>query len=188
MWKSVLFFVPIAYGFVQIPKGYRNTCLVMDKKHYFYEKPMHFLSDHDFVFYYGDRDCWWGDINACETRSLYHKLLPTYHSFYRMDYDLYTLALKTFETRKAAKAYVRRLSFWHVRMSSIVFDKMRNVLVYNRWKDTTFEELWDKYEKQVRQQYPHLDVEKLHEETALTLIHKSCCTNQWVDTHFLETI
>lgn len=187
MWKRFIFFFHLAYGFVHIPNGCRDTCIVMDKERYFYEKPMHFLNDHDLVFYYGDRDYWWGDMGAHETRSLYHKLLPTYHLFYRTDYDPTTLALKAFETRRAVKAYVRRRSYFHVRLTSFVFDKIRNLWVYKRWGDATFEELWRKYEEQVRQQHPHLDTEKLHEKTAQTLIHKSCCTNPWFDTHFYKT-
>lgn len=185
MWKLV-FLLHLACGFVHVPhKGYRNTPVIMDKDRYCDERPLHFLSVHDLVFYYGDRARWWGDMGAHDTRSLYHKLLPTYHPFYIMEYDLETLAFKTFETRKAIKTYVRRRSYLHVRMMSILFDLVRNLFNRKKWKGATFEELWEKYQRQVCAQHPCLSLRDIHERTALTLIHKSCCTNQWFDTHFL---
>jgi len=189
LWKLVLVFdfVVCANGFLNFPveqhKIRNQLSQVLDKDCSYCEKPLHFLSVNDLVFYYGDRENWWGDQGAHKTRHLYHQLLPTYHSYYIVDYNMETLAIKSYETRKAIKQYVRRRSYLHIRIFSIFIETMCNLWKYKRLRPigATYEELWKKYEKKILETQPHLGTEELNHRVALTIIHKSCCTNKYID-------
>jgi len=180
--------VMCANGFIQLPleqKKFRNQLSqVLDKDRSYCEKPLHFLSVKDLVFYYGDRENWWGDHGARKTRHLYHQLLPIYHSYYIVDYNTETLAIKSYETRNAIKQYVRRRSYLYVRFLSVLIDTMRNMWRYKRWSGATYEELWKKYEEKILESQPNLSPEELNYRVALTIIHKSCCTNKYIDCLF----
>lgn len=172
---------------VVFPPDYKKThndhLVVLDKDQFYYEKPLHFLSVPDLVFYYGDRKNWWGDADAHTTRTLYHDLLPIYCPYYTSVYKIDDLAFKAYQTRKAVKQYARRRSYLHVRVFSILLDVVRNLLKYKKWRPVgaTYKELWRKYEKQVQKQNPHLQPELLETKVASMIVCKSCHTNQWVD-------
>jgi hypothetical protein len=158
----------------------------LDRDLGFKETPRLFRSVQDLVFYYGDREDWWGDMGFHQTRVIYHRLLSS-TGLDTPDEDLDTFAFLAYQTRQSIKSYVRRRSYLHVRWASMLFDSVRNLLVYKRWKrKTTFEELWDKYEQRVRKTNPHLDPLGVQEQTARTLIQGSFRTNPWVDAHFLS--
>lgn len=184
MWK-LFFLLPLVCGFVSVSvlRGGRDLRVVLDKNRFYDEKNIALLSVQDLVFYYGDREGWWGDMGFHKTRSVYHKLLLTGHDISEDDLD--TLAFQAFQTRQAIKTYVRRRSYLHVRWASMLFDYTRNLFVYKRWKKKlTFEEIWRKYEDQVREEFPYLDPAELQEKTARTLINRSYYTNSWIDSRF----
>lgn len=174
------------YGFISSPPpkyplhySCRHLSQALDKDRSYSEKPFHFLSLDDLVFYYGDRANWWGDLDAHQTRTLYHQLLPTYYPKYLTDYSIGTLAVKAFQTRKAVKQYARRRSYCHVRFFSTLVDVLHNLWEYRRWSPlgATYEELWQKYKNQLEEQ----DVEASDHQIASTIVLKSCQTNEWID-------
>jgi len=176
----------VVYGFMSGPGRqylYRSLSQTLDKDRRYYEKPFHFLSLDDLIFFYGDRQRWWGDFNAHETRTLYHKLLPVYYLFYMNCYDLKTLSVKTFQTRKAIKEYARRRSHLPVRFFSTVVDTTRNLWHHKRWSPlgATYEELWTKYKQQLQKQHPELSSQELDHQIATIILLKSCRTNPWID-------
>lgn len=114
-----------------------------------YENVRHFMSVEDLVFYYGDRPL----LNAKETRTLYHALLPTYYPSYLHDHDPADLARMAVAARSAARAYARRRSYFYVRWASVMFDAARK--------------LFSKQKKDYK--------------TALDVLAASCRTNPRVD-------
>lgn len=183
--RQFFFLFHVVYGFMTLSRpSFRDSLFILDKHRCcFDERPFHFLSLNELVFYYGDREVWWGDLNTHHTRYLYHQLLPVYHPFYVSKVPPETLALMAYQTRKAVKRYVRHRSRFHVRWMSILTDLIRHLLQKKKWRPSglTFSELWDKYEKQLRSTHPHLSSEELHRQTALLILQKSCHTNPWID-------
>jgi hypothetical protein len=98
-------------------------------------------------------------------------------------YDVETLALKTFHTRKAVKEYARMRSHLPVRFFSTVVDTTRNLWHHRRWSPlgSTYEELWTKYKRQLQETHPELSPQELDRQTATTIVVKSCRTNPWID-------
>lgn len=183
LWKFFLLF-HVVYGFISVPTNKhpihscRQLSQALDKDRCYCEKPFHFLSLDDLVFYYGDRNSWWGDLNAKQTRTLYHQLLPIYYPYYLTDYSIQTLSIKAFQTRKAVKQYARRHAYFHVRCLSILIDIFHNLWEYRRWGSATYDELWQKYKYQFQEQN-HLEASD--DQIASTIVMKSCCTNEWID-------
>lgn len=161
----------------------RNTVVILDKDRRWIENPLHFLNVQDFVFYYGDRDDWWGDWNAKETRLIYHKLLPIYHPLYFSCCEMETLAFHAFQTRREAKKYARRRSRFYIRWFSICIDGVRSLWRYKRWNSLgiNFQQLWNKYKQQIQQQDPSLEQEELDNKIYRLILYKSCQTNHWID-------
>lgn len=177
-WKHI-FLLHVVYGFVSVPNHHRicrRLSQALDKDRCYCEKPFHFLSMEDLVFYYGDRPHWWGDLNAHQTRTLYHKLLPVYYPSYISQYPIQTLSLMAYKSRKAAKQYARRRSYLPIRWISTLIGTFNNLLEYKRWSPlgATYEELWQKYKIQL---HPHASDHQI----ATTIVLKSCHTNEWID-------
>lgn len=171
-------------GFVNPNKCfYDRKPTTLDQDRIVVEKPLHFLSVQEFVFYYGDRIGWWGDWDVKETRTNYHKLLPVYHPLYVSCCEIENLAYHAFQTRREAKKYARRRSRFYVRWMSVCMDGFRSLWRYKRWRPlgATFHELEKKYKKQIQEQDPSLGQEELYEKVFLRIIHKSCQTNPWID-------
>lgn len=183
VWK-LMFLFHVVYGFISVPTpkhpvySSRQLSQALDKDRCYCEKPFHFLSLDDYVFYYGDRTNWWGDLDAHQTRTLYHKLLPIYYPYYLTDYSIETLAVKAFQTRKAVKQYARRRSYFHIRFISMLVDLLHNLWEYRRWGSATYEELWQKYKIQLQEQH---QLEATDDQIASTIVLKSCRTNEWID-------
>lgn len=187
VWKF-MFLCPVVYGFLpplrkQSFSSWRSLNVALDKNRCYQETPLHFLSLEDLVFFYGDRQHWWGDFGHRDTRALYHQLLPVYYPSYVPHYDIQTLALKSFETRQCVKQYARRRSHFYVRLFSTVMDTSRNLWHYRRWRPigATYEELWQKYQKQLEEQHPSLLPPDVQKQVAAKIVYKSCCTNAWMD-------
>lgn len=149
----------------------RQSVVVLDKNRLYDERPLHFLSFSDLVFYYGDRTNWWGDLDASQTRKLYHELLPYYYPSYLNDNDPISLARKVFDARRSARSYARRRSYFYVRWMSILMDGIRNMVRHKKWK-TVFDDTWNKYEHYVKED---------EYQIALRILNGSCHTNPWAD-------
>lgn len=195
MWFSIgfcLFVVlPSIYAFYVLPTT--TSCracqtIIMDYDRVVVEKPLHFLSVQELVFYYGDRAHWWGDWNARETRLMYHKLLPVYHPLYWSCGEMESLAYHAFLSRREAKKYARRRSRFYIRWFSRGMDGFRGLWRHQRWRPmgATFHELWNKYEQQLQQQYPFLEQEELDHQVFMHILQKSCQTNPRIDSICLE--
>lgn len=182
VWKFIFLF-HVVYGFISVPNKHpihyscRQLSQALDKDRCYCEKPFHFFSLEDLVFYYGDRTNWWGDLDGRQTRFLYHQLLPVYYHHYINEYSIETLSYRTYQTRKAVKQYARRLSFAHIRFLSAVVDIIHNLWEYKRWGSATYDELWQKYKKQLQEQH----LEASDHQIASTIVSKSCSTNECID-------
>lgn len=171
----------VVHGFVCFHHhNQRKLSQILDRTRSDYEKPLHFLTADDLIFLYGEKENWWGDLGACETRCLYHKLLPTYYPTYTSSYDPHILAMKTYETRKAVKKYARLRARLYIRVFSIIFDGIRNIWKYKHWREASYEELWQKYEKQIKSSTT-INNEDIDFKVAMMIASKSCSTNEWVD-------
>ena len=148
----------------------RRSVVVLDEQRPHHERPLHFLSVSELVFQYGDRENWWGDLNAKETRNLYHRLLPFYYTAYLSDYHVVDLARMVFEARRSARTYARRRSCIHVRWMSMLMDGVRNMVRHRKWK-TKFDDVWNKHEH----------VWKDEQQIAMRVLNGSCHTNRWAD-------
>lgn len=157
----------ICFMFVSV--GRRQSAVVLDKERPYDERPLHFLSVSDLVFYYGDRAHWWGDLDAKNTRILYHKLLPLYYPNYLNNHDPVVLARMVFEARRSARSYARRRSYFYVRWMSVLMDGIRNMVRHKKWK-TVFHDTWKKYEQH-----------DSDHQIALRVLNRSCHTNPWAD-------
>lgn len=182
----LLHVVSVVNGFVSLPRFVvRESSLILDKHDSVHveQRPLHFLTLNELVFYYGDREVWWGDLDTHHTRCLYHQLLPVYHPLYVSKVPPETLALMAYQTRKAVKRYVRRRSRFHVRCLSVMTDLVRHLFKKRKWRPSglTFYELWDKYETQLRRAHPFLSSDELHRQTAFLIVQKSCHTHPWID-------
>lgn len=172
-----------AFYVVPMTSCHTSRTTMLDHDRVLVEKPLHFLSVQEFVFYYGDRDSWWGDCNAQETRIMYHKLLPVYHPVYWSCVEMEHLAYHAFHTRREAKKYARRRSRFYIRWLSVGLDGVRGLWRHKRWRPlgATFHELWKKYKQQFQQQYPFLEQEELDHQVFMHILYKSCQTNPWID-------
>lgn len=144
--------------------------LVLDINRYYYERPLHFLSFDDLIFHYGDRSSWFGDMDANETRTIYHKLLPSYYTLYSHDYDTQTLAYMAFNARQSAKQYARYIALFYLRWASKSSDGVRNLLSYQKL-EPSFHDIDAKYNSEYN-----------------LIIQKSCSTNKLVDRYSLTDV
>jgi hypothetical protein len=98
------------------------------------------------------------------------------------------VAFNSYQTRKAVKKYARRRSQVHVRFFSCFFDVLHNLWKYKRWMPTgpTYDDLWQKYEKQFREEDPEVHPDILTQKTATLIAYKSCRTNQRIDKFVFE--
>ena len=156
--------------FLFVPIVRRPSVVVLDMDRPYKEKPLHFLSVPELVFYYGDRENWWGDLSAKETRDLYHKLLPYYYPIYLNNNNHVDLAKMVFEARRSARSYARRRSLFYVRWMSVLMDGIRNIVRHRKWK-TVFDDVWKK-----NKHYWNDD-----DLIALRVLNGSCHTNRWAD-------
>jgi hypothetical protein len=147
----------------------------------------------------------WGDLNAEETRRLYHTLLPRsllgLHEMGLMKPE--ELAPLAYEARIAAKEYARSRCVWTGRLVTAAFDQYRNLRDRGRFSSQssmTWDEIWQKYEAQIVEEecaeaLLNADTprrRKTEDETTLTMriylriLERSCATNQAFDSLFLK--
>lgn len=142
-----------------------------------------------------NKNKWWGDLDNETARKLYHFLLPRVllrlvHETSGLSPD--ELAPLAFEARVAAKEYARERCNVPGRMFAMAFDGFRHLKKYGEWssKGMSFDQVWDKYEKQVQEELmssdPSLKAEDLTKQVCLKILERSCSTNPVVDKMFLK--
>lgn len=150
-----------------------------------------------------NRNRLWGDLDNETARRLYHTLLPrTLLGLYRQGgLTPDELAPLAFEARRAAKQYARERSHVPGRVFATAYDGFRHLKTYGNWssKGLSWEELWSKYEEQVRQEMvlefldEHDDDDDDHEivdlerKVCLKILERSCITNAQIDKLVLKT-
>lgn len=149
-----------------------------------YERPLHFLSVDELVFYYGG--C--ADLGFYDARRLYHKLLPYYAEEYIGSCSLKELSWKTFHARKSAKKYVRLRSRWIVKIVAYLFDFLRQQ--QKKHHPNTYETLYQKYKNELEwnnNNENNIDIDiDIGDEVCRVIITKSSTTNPFVDFLFFH--
>jgi len=150
------------------------------------------------VMFGTNRNKLWGDLDNDTARRLYHTLLPrTLIGLYQQGLTPDELAPLAFEARRAAKQYARERCHVPGRVMATAFDGFRHLKTYGNWssKGLSWEELWVKYEDQVKQEMvlELLDDDEEEEEcdisnlVCLKILERSCITNQQIDKLVLKT-
>lgn len=136
---------------------------------------------------YGPRRKWWGDLSAQQTRQFYHELLPVTLQFEAGDsYEVLSLeerARLASTARHAARLYARERCTLVGRLSAHLYDGLRHFKQHGTWRSTgmNYEELWAKYEQQVRAAMPDACETAIREAVCKRILEKSCVTNQMFD-------
>ncbi|CAM9562195.1 unnamed protein product [Choristocarpus tenellus] len=145
---------------------------------------------------FGARRSFWGDLNAHETRRFYHELLPVALQMeecmvgedFGEDSGMTAEALLerarlASMARHAARLYARYRCALPSRLAAQLYDGLRHLKNYGTFRASgmTWDELWAKYEAQVRAESPDLEGDALTESVCLRIIKKSCCTSQTFD-------
>jgi len=141
-----------------------------------------------------NRNQLWGDLDPATTRRLYHTLLPRalmglYDMGLMRPHELAPLA---YEARNAAKKYARERCAVPGRVLSMAYDGFRSLRDYGRWNHDglSWEQVWDKYEQQVIDEFDFEDHEddELTKQICLRILERSCQTNAAVDRLFLKNV
>lgn len=141
-----------------------------------------------------NRNQLWGDLDPETTRRLYHTLLPRalmglYDMGLMRPHELAPLA---YEARNAAKKYARERCIVPGRVFSMAYDGFRSLRDYGRWNSDglSWEQVWDKYEQQVIDEFDFEDHEddELTKQICLRILERSCQTNAAVDKMFLKNV
>jgi len=134
---------------------------------------------------YGERQHWYGDLNARATRELYHRLIPTQLLNDDSDLPLAQRARRAVAARRAARLYARERTILPVALGSQLVDGVRVLANQGRFQPDGLSEdqIWSKYASQ--------HGVSLHEEGCLpdcldesllqTVLRKSCSCNRFVD-------
>jgi hypothetical protein len=135
---------------------------------------------------YGPRRKWWGDLSAQQTRAFYHELLPVSLQFETGEFHSLTLeerARLASMARHAARLYARERCALPSRVTAALYDGFRHLKKYGTWSSTgqSWDEIWAKYEMQVRAAAPTADERAVREAVCKRILEKSCCTNQMFD-------
>lgn len=139
----------------------------------------------------------WGDLDNETARRLYHTLLPReLIRLYRQGLQPDELAPLAFEARKAAKEYARERCHVPGRILAIAYDGFRHLKTYGSWSSNgmTWEEIWLKYEQQVKDEISEIWEEThgtssptalatadLSTKVCLKILERSCITNDQID-------
>jgi len=143
-----------------------------------------------------NRNKLWGDFDNETSRRLYHTLLPrALIGLYRQGLQPDELAPLAFEARKAAKEYARERCNVPGRLLAMAYDGFRHLKTYGSWSSNglTWEEIWSKYEVQVRDEIIELWGDgqgpspsaianaDLSSKVCLKILERSCITNEQID-------
>ena len=162
-----------------------------------------------------NKNRFWGDFDPTTTRKLYHTLIPrallALHDMGLSDVD--ELAPLAYQARMAAKKYARERSRLPGRIGSMVYDGWRQWRRYGEWRKDgmTWEQIWDKYEKQILQEtigedgwelnkneindritsvqfQQELNDDDLTAKICRRILERSVVTNEIIDKLFLERL
>ncbi|KAG5178180.1 hypothetical protein JKP88DRAFT_225623 [Tribonema minus] len=133
------------------------------------------------------RNKFWGDLSNKQTRAFYHELLPVSLQFEADDLCSLTLeerARRASMARHAARLYARERCALPGRLTAVLYDGFRHFRKYGTWNSSgqTWDELWAKYEGQVRRECgPEASEDAIRDAVCRRILEKSCCTNKMFD-------
>jgi len=128
---------------------------------------------------YGHRQHWFGDLDARETRELYHELLP--RQLLENDaIDLAERARLAVAARRAARLYARERALLPVSLSCELLDGMRTLMKKGTFQPGGLSEkqIWEKYYGAIQGQGGDGDVQ---DQIYMMVLQKSCTSNAAVD-------
>ncbi|KAG5179102.1 hypothetical protein JKP88DRAFT_224696 [Tribonema minus] len=140
---------------------------------------------------YGPARNFWGDLSAQQTRAFYHDLLPV--SLLQLEQEaadasapltLEERARRASMARHAARLYARERCALPSRITAALYDGFRHLQRYGTWNASgqTWDELWAKYEVQVRAELgPQAGEEAIRDGVCWRILEKSCSTNKMFD-------
>jgi len=135
-----------------------------------------------------NRNRLWGDLDAPTARKLYQALLPrALLRLYAEGLAPDELAPLAYEARVAAKVYARERCSVPGRVAATAYDGFRHLKKYGKWssRGMSWEQLWDKYEEQIREEVAEIDPsvppEDLTSKVCLRILERSCSTNPGID-------
>jgi len=136
---------------------------------------------------HGSRRSWFGDLNAAETRSLYHSLLPT-ALIEEANMPLAERARLAVQARHAARLYARERAMLPVTVPCQLFDGFRQLLENGRFQPDGMseEQVFSKYAQRHGlppnwgEEMSSLEAEQ-YSEFFMEILFKSCTTNSQVD-------
>lgn len=139
---------------------------------------------------YGVKQRWWGDLDAVETRELYHSLLPTG----LIEDEALPLAQRArlaVSARRAARLYARERALLPLCTGSQLFDGFRQLLDHGSFQPNGLseEQIFSKYAEMQGLVPPSWtddhaaidDDDEAYTDFYLTVLRKSCSTNAKVD-------
>ena len=126
----------------------------------------------------GSRQNWFGDLDARETRTLYHKLLPTDLLLDDSEIPVDERARLAVAARRAARLYARERSLLPVTIGCQLLDGVRVFLDQGRFQSDGLseEQIFEKYIAKLGYTASHLD-----EDFFYHVLEKSCTVNEHVD-------
>uniref|UniRef100_A0A7S0Q7W6 Uncharacterized protein n=1 Tax=Coccolithus braarudii TaxID=221442 RepID=A0A7S0Q7W6_9EUKA len=133
---------------------------------------------------HGPRANWWGDLNARQTRLLYHELLPT-ELLHATELPVDERARAAVAARRAAKLYARERALVPLSLSCRLLDGMRHWSKGSGFlpDGLTEEQIWAKYADEMGLGVSEATAGGFHiDDTFFELVlRKSCTTNELVD-------
>ena len=133
---------------------------------------------------YGARETWWGDLSASQTRTLYQRLLPRVvliaDEFKEM--PLKHKAYIASMARYAAKLYARERSMVPERAAANLYDGARYFSRTGKlsWTGPTVDEIWLKYENDLRREYGYACDEGFREQEPRSPFWEGKVNWEWV--------
>uniref|UniRef100_A0A7S2N5H1 Uncharacterized protein n=1 Tax=Haptolina brevifila TaxID=156173 RepID=A0A7S2N5H1_9EUKA len=132
----------------------------------------------------GHRQSWWGDLDAVETRELYHSLLPSY----LLDEDrisLHERARLAVLIRHAARLYARERAQLPLTLACELLDGVRQLWESGRFQPggLSEEQVWRKYAEEYAEAAGLLAEDVCTEDPSLCemILRKASTTNKQVD-------
>lgn len=131
---------------------------------------------------FGERQRWYGDLSAAETRALYHSLLPT--SLLETEGEHYSLEQRAhlaIAARRAARLYSRERALLPLAVGSELLDGLRQLLESGSFQvgGLTEDQIWRKYAGCTPSELA--DGDAFHEDVYYTVLRKACSSNRYID-------
>jgi len=136
---------------------------------------------------FGHRKSWWGDLDAIETRELYHALMPSYllDENIAAALSLQERARLAVLARHAARMYARERAHLPLTLACELLDGVRQLRESGRFQPggLSEEQVWRKYQEEYAEAagLPADDVCVNDESLCELILRKACTTNKHVD-------